>query len=257
LPTPELVATPTPVLSPAETPQAVPALLATPTATIELPTPTPNATATYIVQASVNTVDQFNQTPTLEPSTPVTPSALEAGKVFAVIPAVDLPFTTEPDQEGTKIGTVRGPDIRQVLEAQPESVKITTSEGITGWIPARILTYEGSKELLPPELQFLVTTDRPNLPFVNGRVYSPQQDAASYSLVADVEDPTTDIVQLPVGTEVTVVLKDSGSTAFGSGVWYLVLVVDPYGKNWVWRGYLPAEVVEANTPPLVVETPTP
>jgi len=244
--TPDPLSTPPPVLSPNTPPEDRPELLATPT--IELPTPTPNATATYIVEAAQAVVDQYQQPATTEP---------EPSKLFAVIPAIELPITTEPDREETQIGTVRGPDIRQVLEIRQDWVKITTSDGVTGWIPTRILTFEGSKELLPPELQFLVTTDRPDLPFVNGRVYSPQEDAESYPLVADVEDPTSEIVQLPIGTEVIVVLKDTGSTEFGSGVWYLVLVVDPSGKNWVWRGYLPTEVVEPSSLLTPTETPLP
>ena len=179
-----------------------------------------------------------------------------------VLPSIPLTLREGAGFDAVKIMNITGPGRVPVLQATGEWVQILypPTEQI-GWIWAFPLLFEGDKMLLPANLRTQVITDRDDLPFVFGEVVSFGGAKGDY-LLRDPSNEQSGFFWLPVGTEVTVLLKRPGSTSYGSGQWYFVDYTDILGGR-VLRGWLPAEVVAPQTPTSqsmsggVILTPTP
>jgi hypothetical protein len=164
--------------------------------------------------------------------------------LYAIIPDIDIAIRSQPSAGADVLETVQVPEKLRVLRVdEGKWVEVQTSKGTRGWVFGYSLVYEGNLNLLPNELRYRLISDRSDLPFIYGKVVSHDGVRKIYSLNVHPEDNTDIVMNVPVHTNVIILLKMNGSKAFGSGVWYLVAVVESGGTNQLWHGYLPAEAI--------------
>ncbi len=163
----------------------------------------------------------------------------------AILPAVEVDLLESPQNDARVLQSVRGPMRMAVLQLTESTnwIEVTLSDGLTGWIPAWMVTYEGDTKLLPIELRYLAVSNQEDVPFSEGRVID-WGGAQGDFLLSDPNNEQSGILWVPSGTELTLLFNVKGSASYGSGVWYFVTLVDPNGENHIWRGYLPQEVIE-------------
>jgi hypothetical protein len=164
--------------------------------------------------------------------------------IYAVIPDISIYVRSQPSYGAAGLELVRAPAKLRVIRTNDDLwVEVESPSGIVGWIDSKLVTFEGDAKVLPPELRYRVTSSRNDLPFIDGRVVSYGGAQGDY-LLRDPNNEMSGFLWVPVGTEVTVLNKAGGSHSYGSGLWYLVFLVDPNGQNKVYIGWLPMEVIE-------------
>jgi hypothetical protein len=174
-----------------------------------------------------------------------TQTALARPQLYAIMPDITIGQRIQPAFDAISRQLLRAPDRARVtrvtddLWVEVESPK----DGITGWVYGEWVTFDGDPLLLPARLRFRVVTNRTDLPFVYGKVVS-FGGAQGDFLLSDAKNERSGFLWVPTVTEVVVLLVGDGVRSYGSGVWYLVNLVDPTGKNEVHDGWLPKEVVQ-------------
>jgi len=164
-------------------------------------------------------------------------------ELTALVPDIAVALRTRPAVDAAGVEIVRAPDRLRVLNVNDDLwVKAVSPRGKTGWVHGDSLVFEGDPLLLPERLRYRVISNRGDLPFVYGKVVSLGGARGDY-LLRDPRDEGSGFLWVPVGAAVIVLDEDAGSRSYGSGRWYRVFLVSPEGKNEVWEGWLPKEVI--------------
>ena len=232
-------ATPTGTPTPAASTPGAPsqALSPTPTGTPTPPEPILPPTPNRTVVAQQTQLAQVRATQTALAVAPQT-------QVYAIIDGFDTRLNIEPAIDAPPAALVHAPAKLRVVKANENFwVQVETSGGDLGWIDGRWITYEGDANLLPKELRHRNISNRGDLPFVHGVIVSPDGNQEQYPLLDQPQEDAAIAASIPVGTQVTILLRARGSSAYGSGQWYIVTLPDPSGQRVRWTGYLPVEVV--------------
>lgn len=210
--------------------------------TPEAGTPTPAATSDLAITAVVAAVQtQIAQQAARDAASQVISQQSTDDGLYAVIPDIDMRIFSDPDANSSVLAQVRQPDRLPVIAVSGEWANVEF-DGQTGWLRAIFTTYEGDATLLPENLRYLVTTNRSDLPYIRGIVRS-FGGALGDWLLTDPTNQQSGYVWVPTDTEVTLLLSGKGLTAYGSGIWYFVMLVDPRNQAQVVKGWLPAEVI--------------
>jgi hypothetical protein len=207
-------------------------------------TDTAALTSTALLTAAVLT-----DTTGLTSATELTDAVLITPTLIAIVPDIDIALYATANETAAAIETVRAPMRLPVVQATSFWVELLLPDGRRGWAQSWLLTYTGDARQLPLELRYLLVSDEAvsaqpanNLPFTYGRVIA-LDGAESVILRNDVNDAQSILIDVPVGTDVTLLFTANGLTVDGSNLWYFVQVLDPNGENLVWQGYLPAAAV--------------
>lgn len=203
------------------------------------PPPDTGATATAAALVTQRSAVQTTQTAIArELSDPV---------AYAIIDWITMSLRAQTALDSDVIRLVRPPSKLPIIDTQDTWILTELPTGERGWIDGRWVVYGGNASLLasllPPSLRYRVITDRTDLPFVEGTVVSHDGAQQQYHPFKKPADGQEMIVSVPVGQKLLVLGPGSGSTAFGSGQWFIVTFPDPSGENIVYTGYLPVEVV--------------
>lgn len=183
--------------------------------------------------------------------------------ITALVPPIEMKLYAEPNVDAAVVEIVRGPQRLSLIEARSYWVKVFVDSEISlpgeqaivstvpaergqiGWMQAWDLNYVGDPAMLPAELRYLVIKEA-ELPFVNGQVVGPET-VEGYPLIEGLTAEFTELITVPVGSEVTLIsyrnLTPAEATESAPVVWFYLSVVDPGGANQIWRGYLPAVVI--------------
>jgi len=175
--------------------------------------------------------------------------------IAALVPRIEVNLYAEPNVDADVLLTVRGPMQVSLLEAQSYWVKVLVEDidaqgdhqhqGQIGWMQSWDLNYLGDPAVLPAELRYLVIKEA-ELPFIYGQVIGPE-NTPGYPLIEALTAEVTELITVPVGSEVTLIsyrnLTPPGATDVEPIVWFYVSVADPAGENRIWRGYLPSVVI--------------
>ena len=175
--------------------------------------------------------------------------------IAALVPRIEVNLYAEPNVDADVLLTVRGPMQVSLLEAQSYWVKVLVEDidaqgdhqhqGQIGWMQSWDLNYLGDPAVLPAELRYLVIKEA-ELPFIYGQVVGPE-NTPGYPLIEALTAEVTELITVPVGSEVTLIsyrnLTPPGATDVEPIVWFYVSVADPAGENRIWRGYLPSVVI--------------
>ncbi len=229
------------------TPNATPTRTPTPRST-DIPTPTvlppssPGATTTAAALAALRSQVQATQTALAYQTVVPTPD------LYAIVPGILVEVFSKPSID-SPIVRMAQPNERLPVTGVGDSpwVQVSMKDGVTGWMIGQWLTFEGDRSLLPPEIGIRVVSDRDDLPFVRGIVVSHNGTQKAYPLLYNPRDTSRVVEEIrggvPVGTDVIVLLMAPGVENYGSGQWYFVTLDDPFGRNYMWNGYLPVEAV--------------
>lgn len=201
--------------------------------------PTPDLAITAVVQA-VQT--QLAQQVARDTASQAVSQQTDSSALYAVIPDIDMRIFSGPDASTSVLAQVRQPDRLPVIAVSGEWANVQLEDGRTGWLRAIFTTYEGDASVLPESLRYLVTSNRTDLPFVQGTVRS-FGGAFGDWLLTDPTSQQSGYVWVPVDTEVTLLLTGKGLTEYGSGIWYFVMLVDPRNPAQVVKGWLASEVI--------------
>jgi hypothetical protein len=239
----------TPIVSPTRltTPTSTATVTGTPTRGVFTPStsnPTPRPTATNTPDIATTATVIALQTQLSAVRATQTALAQPPG-LYAIVPNISVGLRAQPSPDAAIVQTVRAPDRLRVVRVNDNLwIEVESPRGeSTGWIYSAFVTFEGDPKLLPPRLRYRVVTDRSDLPFVYGKVTSFGGVQGDY-LLRDAKDEQSGFLWVPANTEVVVLSEGEGSDSYGSGLWYLVFLVSPSGKNEVWEGWLPKEVIQ-------------
>jgi len=175
-------------------------------------------------------------------------SALPAAPITAIVPDIEINLHAEASEKSPVLRILRAPEQLTVLQADAYWVKVATADGTEGWVEAYALTYTGDTTRLPIALQYRVAaTPAPSqgeskTPFTYGVIIS-VENAATYPLLDDLQNPASVLIDAPVDTPLTLLFAATGPMAYGSERWYYVQLSDPNGRNLLHQGYLPAVVI--------------
>jgi len=201
----------------------------------------PTATATPDIRATATVLALQTQLSAIR----ATQTALVKPQLYAIIPDITIGQRIQPAFDAISRQLLRAPDRARVSRVTDDLwVEVESPrDGITGWIYGGWVTFDGDPMLLPARLRVRVVTNRNDLPFVYGKVVS-FGGAQGVYLLNDAKNEMSGFLWVPIGTEVVVLMVGDGVRSYGSGLWYLVNLVDPVVKNEVRDGWLPKEVVQ-------------
>jgi hypothetical protein len=201
----------------------------------------PTATATPDIPATATVVALQTQLSAIR----ATQTALVKPQLYAIIPDITIGQRIQPAFDAISRQLLRAPDRARVTRVTDDLwVEVESPrDGITGWVYGGWVTFDGDPMLLPARLRLRVVTNRNDLPFVYGKVVSFGGAQGAY-LLSDAKNEMSGFLWVPTDTEVVVLLVGDGVRSYGSGSWYLVNLVDPFGKNEVHDGWLPKEVIQ-------------
>lgn len=247
-----LLQTPTPATSPLQ-PTNTFAPVGLTLVLVPTTTPTPNLAATATIQAVVAEINEVQARATQAAQPPIQSSTTEA-MLYALAPDIDVSIFAEADIAAQVLAKVRSPLRLPVQEISPEWAKVETNDGVVGWIRTPFFTYEGNREVVPLELRYRLVSDRTDLPFIYAQVISYNGAEGDY-LLRDPNNEQSGFRWIPVGWAVTVLQIGSGTSTYGSGIWYFVVLVDPNDETEIRQGWLAREVLGPATSDLVNQTP--
>lgn len=208
---------------------------------------TPGVTATAAPEVNIGATATAQILDILRSQVQATQTAIAAGSpvaaIYAIIPWIPAKLRAEPSSNADILASVEPQSELPILDTSKSPwLLVQMPTGIKGWIDGRYWVYGGDPSLMPEGLRHRVITGRTDLPFVEGKVKSHDGIQQTYHPVTKPTEGRDMIASTPVGTELLVLLKDSGSTTFGSGQWYLVTFFEP-GQMGLTTGYLPVEAV--------------
>ena len=209
--------------------------------------PDQSASATVVVAQTVEAIQtQLAQSLAIQQQVAGTGTPASS-QLYAIIDGFDTRINSEPAVDAAPAALVHAPAKLPVISVNENFwVQVETSTGDLGWTDGRFITYEGDASLLPKALRHRVISNRADLPLVHGIVVSPDGSQQQYPLLDKPQENAAVLADIPVGTLVTVLLRSRGSSAYGSGRWYIVTLPDPSGPRIRWTGYLPVEVMAAS-----------
>lgn len=200
------------------------------------------ATATAMALAAQRSAVQATQTAIAGGATRIQTASSD---LYVIVKWVPIVLRAEPGVSAPAIATVSPPNTLRVLDTSKNPWFLAESPtGEQGWLNGRLFVYGGNASLLPEDLRIRVITDRSDLPFVEGRIVSHDGVQKEYRPYVLPDEGSQEMnISVPIEWEVLVLLEDYGSRRFGSGKWYLVAFPDPGGRDVIYYGYLPVEVI--------------
>ncbi|MDT8307439.1 MAG: SH3 domain-containing protein, partial [Anaerolineae bacterium] len=201
---------------------------------------TPDASAAAAVAATQLLQIRATQAMLVTPTPP--PAQTGGAMLSALLPPIPLSLRSEPAAGDNVITRLQGPARLPVQRIEGDWILVSAGAGQTGWLSGYYLTFIGNADALPRALRYRVLSDRDDLPYVYGQVVSVGGANGAY-LLYDPASEKSDLVWIPTGTEVTLLLPVQGARTYGSSVWYLVELVDPRDDEKLVTGYLPAEML--------------
>lgn len=242
-PTQEARPSPTPTVSQPSLTYVPPPSSSTPTARTPATTiaSTQSATAAAATLAAQRSQVQATQTAI---ALGAQVSGTADANTYLLVNLGSLTLRAEPSDNADGVVRMSPPNKLIVLDTSKNPwFLVQAPTGEKGWIDGRWEVYEGNAARLPADLRFRVISDRTDLDFVNGIVVSHDGATREYPLRSASGPEARTLVSVPIGTELLVLKKTLGTTAYGSGEWYVVTVPDPYGTDYKWTGFLPVEAV--------------
>jgi len=205
----------------------------------------PDITATASLDDSADAAAGLDASaPLTDTATPTTTDTVSEtqiprGALLADVPDVEINLYARATEDSTILQTLRYPAQLTVLRADNlQWVKVETEDGVMGWVQAWLLTYQGDASWLPLGLRHLVI----KLPFTQGVIQS-LDGATDYALVANPQNPDSELGRAPVGANVTLLFYAEGPVMYGSNLWFYVRMADPAEPDRFLTGYLPAQVI--------------
>ncbi|MEZ4726977.1 MAG: SH3 domain-containing protein [Caldilineaceae bacterium] len=169
----------------------------------------------------------------------VSETQIPRGALIANVPDVETNLYARATEDSPILQVLRYPAQLTVLRADNlQWVKVETTEGVVGWVQAWLLTYQGDAAWLPLGLRHLVI----ELPFTQGVIQS-LEGTTAYALLANPQNPDSELGRAPVGVNVTLLFYAEGPVMYGSNLWFYVRMADPAAPERVLTGYLPAQVI--------------
>ncbi len=205
-------------------------------------TPKPGGTATVAAGvAAERTVQaiqaQLAQSAAKQEALAATPARAQLSQLYAVVEGFPAAIYSKPDYNSQQVASIAPPARVPALDVQNVGdvywIQVQTDKGEVGWLEGGVFTYEGDRNWLPAPLRIMMTGRQ-------GVVVS-YNDQQTYRLVNRPQGGRPVGPEFPVGTGITILATERGDTTYGSGRWYLVLLISPERRL---RGYLPVEAVQ-------------
>ncbi|MBX2997315.1 MAG: peptidoglycan DD-metalloendopeptidase family protein [Caldilineaceae bacterium] len=177
----------------------------------------------------------------LPPATPPPQPTPQETPLIGIVPAISLSVFAQADVNAAVVERLAPAAEVTVLRVESQNwAEVETQAGNRGWMRGQLLTYRGNVDALPADLVYRSVQDRTDLPFIEGIV-----TLADWLLANPNVEQSSGFRWIPRETEVTVLLSGRGATSYGSGIWYLVSLIDPENTMSIIQGWMAAEVISS------------